>query len=785
MAGLTVLDLSQSVAGNFCARLFADNGARVLLVEPPGGSAMRQAAPLTATEEPGLPVSYLFRHLNAGKRPAAPAAAADVAEMAAAADVVVIDEATDATAVMRAGARLVCQLTPFGAADEWAGQQAGELIFQALSGTMHENGSPDRKPLYGVGHRASYAAGVIGYIQAVAVLLSGSTDVHVIDVSIAETAASLAFNRITQYSYNGSVLGRDARETQRTIVRAADGWLGLFVDDRRWAPTCRSLGLDDLIDDPRWSTLAARAEHWPEFERELERRTAGRPVADLLAAAQQAKAVAARSIRLTELRSHPQLQARRWWPPADAAGGQQLGPMFRFSATPQRRGPDTAPPSSRPMAAARPAATGPASGPAAAASRRGRLPLAGLRVADFTNAWAGPMATRLLATLGADVVKVEGPARLDDWRGPAAGGPPDRYPDFDPAGCPYDRHFQFNTQNHDKRSLILDLKNPAGAAVARRLIASADVVIANFSVGALDRLGLGWADVSRENPAAVMVEMPAYGAGGPISGYVAYGPSMELMSGMAGVIGYGDGKPVTTGPACLDPIGGLNGAAAALTALFARTWTGRGQHVEVAQTEAAMHFIGEQILAAADSGQDRVPDGNRVDWAAPHDAYPCAGPDSWVAVAAYDDAQFARLSHALGLPEQDWSGTLQGRLAHADELDAAISAVTSGLTKHAAAARLRAAGVPASAVLTARDVHADEFLARRGLAYEMDHPAAGRHRYQGLPLHISGYDLRVRRPAPVFGEHNDVVLDELGLSDSEIADLRRLGAVADQPRQRE
>lgn len=792
LAGLAVLDLCDSVAGNFCARLFADQGASVVLAEPPGGARLRQLGPFGPPGPDGHPgESYLFHHVNTGKQVLRLPPGPDLTDLAAQADVVVTDEATGLSWLPGPAARpVICQITPFGASDEWAGHPAGELIYQAISGTMYENGRPGQPPLYGVGHRASYAAGVVGYLQAVAVLLSGSPASHVADVSIAEVAASLAFNRITQYSYNGSVLGRDARETQRTIVRTADGWLGAFVDDRRWASTCRSLGLDDLIGDPRWSTLAARADHWADFERELEARTRTRSADELVAAGQQAKAVISRSVRLTELWDFPQLRTRQWWPPRTDGEPPRLGPMFRFSRTPQqhRPGPAVAAAASAgavragwrrrhevaPRAAARPSRT---------AGEPGR-PLDGVRIIDLTSAWAGPMATRVLAALGADVIKVEGPARLDDWRGSPAGGPPDRYPGFDPGDRPYDRHFQFNTQNHDKRSLVLDLKRGEGRAVALRLIGGADVVMANFSVGTLDRMGLGWAEVSRVAPAAILVEMPAYGQGGPISSYVAYGPSMELMCGMAGTIGYGDGKPVTTGPAYLDPMGGLHGAAAVVTALVARERDGTGQHVEVAQTEAAMHWIGELIIAATVSGRDPEPDGNRIPAAAPHDAYPCRGHDEWIALAAYDDDQFRRLTAALDLGAPAAGprfASRPARQAHAAELDVLITARTRAWDKEALAARLRAAGVPASAVLNARDLHASEFLRRRGLVADVQHPAAGRHRQQGLPLHISGFDLTIRRAAPRFGEHNREILAALGLVAGEIGSLREHEVITDTP----
>jgi len=413
------------------------------------------------------------------------------------------------------------------------------------------------------------------------------------------------------------------------------------------------------------------------------------------------------------------------------------------------------------------------------------LPLDGIRVLDLTTAWSGPMATRILAALGAAIVKVEGPGRIDDWRGPVGGGHRARYPQGVPGERPYDRCYQFNTQNHDKRSLVVDLKSEAGLDIVRRLADRSDVMIANFSAGTLDRMGLGWAEMRRGNERLILVEMPAYGAGGPLSDHVALGPSMELMAGMARLIGYGDGRPVTTGPAYLDPLGGFNSAAAVLTALAARTQTGRGQYVELAQREAAMHWIGEEIVLAAATGQDRMPRGNRVDGVVPHDAFRSAGDDEWVAIAAFDDREFAALAEVMGRPDlaaDPRFATAAVRAENEDELAAMVAAWTLPRDKHAMAEMLQAAGVHAAPVENARDLNASRFLRQRGLVQRVTHPAAGTHDYQGLPLHICGLDLGIRRPAPSFGEHNLEILRELGLSDGAIADLEAAGVIARLPR---
>jgi len=784
LQGLRVLDATDSVAGQFCGRLFADNGASTLLIEPPQGSTIRRTGPF-APDRQGRRHSALFAHLNAGKLSVAldrrdTSGRGRFAELARRADLLIVD---DEDPPESSAPRVVCRITPFGAKNSLANWRGSELVYQALAGVMYENGRIEGPPLFGVGHRASYGAGVIAYIESVATLLAPPDVTRLIDVAIAEVAASMSFNRITQFSYNGEIEGRDIRTIPRALIGCVDGWVSVFIYDNRWRQACRGLELDDLVDDPRFVSETSRLRNWAAFVAELERRLAPRTVADVVAAGQRERVVVAEALAPSRLPDEPQLRARRYWDRKMADGElPRLGPMFRMSDTPQLDH------------GAAPATVG--SGEAAASwlttpvpqtpqATASRLPLDGIRILDLTTAWSGPMATRILAALGASLVKVEGPGRIDDWRGPIGGGLRARYPDGVPGDRPYDRCYQFNTQNHDKRSLVVDLKTKAGLAIVRRLVDRSDVLIANFSVGTLDRMGLGWADVHARNARLIVVEMPAYGTGGPISDHVALGPSMELMSGMARLIGYGDGRPVTTGPAYLDPLGGFNGAAAVLTALAARARTGRGQYVEVAQREAAMHWIGEEIVVAAATGHDRTPRGNRHDGVIPHDAFRCAGDDAWVAIAATDDTAFAALAKVMGradLANDPRFATVEGRTAHEDELTAIVAAWTLPRDKHAVAASLQDAGVHAAPVQTARDLSASAYLRERGLTQRVTHPAAGTHDYQGLPLHMSGCDLRIRRPAPRFGEHNVEILSELGFTERDIIEFEIAGVVASRPR---
>jgi crotonobetainyl-CoA:carnitine CoA-transferase CaiB-like acyl-CoA transferase len=784
LSGVRVLDASASVAGQFCARLFADNGADTVLLEPQEGSPIRRTGPFVPDDN-GILRSTLFAHLNAGKSSMIVNGAdkARIADLVSRADVVVVDD-TNAWAIRDDEVRgTICHVTPFGVAGAEAmrGWRGSELIFQALSGTMHENGRVEGPPLYGVGHRASYAAGAIGYLQSVATLLNGHAFAGVVDVAIAEVAESMSFNRITQFSYNGEIEGRDIRTIPRALVRCADGWVSIFIYDNRWRQACRGLGLQDLVDDPRFATESSRLKHWAQFTGELDRRLADRSADEVVTAGQRERAVVARAMAPSELYREPQLVARGYWDRAVAPGElPRLGPMVRMSDTPQQDhgGAPALGGGSVPVVWSRPAKT-------PSAGQRGmRRLLEGIRVLDLTTAWSGPMATRILASLGAAVDKIEGPQRIDDWRGPVGGGHPARYPDGVPGDRPFDRCYQFNTQNHDKRSLVIDLKTKEGLEAVRKLAARADVMIANFSVGTLERMGLGWEKLHALNPGLIVAEMPAYGAGGPIGDHVALGPSMEMMAGMARIIGYGDGRPVTTGPAYLDPMGGFNGAAAVLTALAARERSGHGQYVEMAQREAAMHWIGEEIVYAVATGQDRLPRGNRLPGVAPHDAFRCAGEDEWVAIAAFDDAEFAALARVMGrtdLVSDAKFATAECRVAYEDELSGTIAAWTATRDKHDVAARLQFAGVHAAPVQCARDLHASRYFRDRGLTQRLRHPLAGEHDYQGVPLHIGGVDLSIRQPAPCFGQHNAEILSEIGYDGVEIQRLKDARIIAERP----
>jgi crotonobetainyl-CoA:carnitine CoA-transferase CaiB-like acyl-CoA transferase len=413
------------------------------------------------------------------------------------------------------------------------------------------------------------------------------------------------------------------------------------------------------------------------------------------------------------------------------------------------------------------------------------LPLSGFRITELTTAWAGPMAGRILACLGAEVVHIEPANNLDSWRSYTPLLLPKRYPDQQGGERRYNRAALFNSQNTDKLSFSLDLKAPGGKQAFADLIAKSDGLITNFTPGMLGRLGFSNEELWKLKPDLCIVEMPAYGNSGVMRSWTALGPTMEEVAGMTAIIGYGDGRPVSTGPAYLDPIGAFNGSASMLTALLHRQRTGEGQHVEMPQVEAAMQLIGEHLIHAAETGIDPVVNGNRLTDAAPHDVFACVGTDEWVAIDVTTDDEWKALCRVIGndaMASDPRFATATGRAKHQDDLAAPIAAWTAVRDKHDAARRLQDAGVPAAAVYKANDTLNCPYLNARSFSMPLDHPEAGRHLHQGLPYRFAKTPVAHRRAAPCLGEHNHYVLrDVLGKTDAEIAELERAGTIRSVP----
>ena len=399
-------------------------------------------------------------------------------------------------------------------------------------------------------------------------------------------------------------------------------------------------------------------------------------------------------------------------------------------------------------------------------------PLDGIRVADFTWVWAGPTCTMQLAHMGAEVIRMETTKRICTLRmlPPWPGGQPGP-----------NRSGYFNQYNQGKRAVLLDLSQPEGVAIARRLVEMSDVAVENFAAGVIDKLGLGYEELRKLNEDLIMMSMSGYGATGPEKAYVSYGPAQVPMSGLSSLTGYKGWGPMHVGMSYGDPTAGLHAAFAVIAALFYRDRTGKGQYIDMSQWECSMAVIGEAFMQQVMNGAPPERDGNRDPHMAPHGVYPCAGDDRWLAIAVCNDDEFRAFCEAIGRPELTDDArfrTLAGRKANEDDLDTEILSWTVTQDPFEATERLQAAGIAASPPLLNREVLESEHIATRNFWVEKEHLEVGVRRHAGIPWHFSETPLEVKRAAPVMGQDNEYVFGELlGMSSAEIADLTERGVL--------
>lgn len=410
-------------------------------------------------------------------------------------------------------------------------------------------------------------------------------------------------------------------------------------------------------------------------------------------------------------------------------------------------------------------------------------PLAGIRVADFCWMGVGSVATRLLADFGAEVIKIEDRTRIDmPRRLPLYKGDPRSYgeelsnPDPDKGGL-------FNNYSRNKLGITINLRTDRGRELAEQLIAKSSVVTENFAPGVMERWGLSYDRLRELVPDVIYARMSGYGHSGPHQHYRSYGPVVQAASGLSYIAGLPGREPSGWGLSYMDNMAAYYNSAALALAIWSRRRTGLGTEIDVAAVEVGVGLLGPILLDLTVNGHtSRRPDyptGNRLEHpnAAPHGVYPCAGTDRWVAIAVFDDAEWARLVDALGHPAwcDDERFASQGsRFANQDALDVSIGAWTSTRDPHQVMHALQGGGVRAAAVQNPQDLNeVDPQIAHRGTFFEMDHPVIGPARFEGFPSRMSGHGPDHWRSAPLLGEDNEYVFGEvLGLSDREIDELR-------------
>ena len=413
-------------------------------------------------------------------------------------------------------------------------------------------------------------------------------------------------------------------------------------------------------------------------------------------------------------------------------------------------------------------------------------PLSRYRILDLSRIWAGPYCTKLLADMGAEVIKLESLSVYDSHRGPVS---PARgvvsYPEGEPGDEPWNRNGWFNCLHMSKYGVTLELTQAPGRRVFEQLVSISDVLIENFRGGSLARLGYGYDDLRKLRPDLIYVSMPAFGNSGPWRNYVAYGIGQEQLSGMAHMTGYPGEGPMKSGINHGDPITGSHAAGVVLAALRQRRRTGLGRYIDVSQQESAVALIGAEVLEFQVMGQEPSRQGNHSPHWAPHNAYPCAGEDRWVTISVTGDGQWRALAHIIGgseLVDDPHFASNQDRLTNQDELDQRISRWTASRDLREISEILQQAGIAASPVMRGPDLLEDPHYRDRRTFVEIDHPKVGPKWYPGIPWRMSATPGRVRWPSPSLGEHNREIYGQLlGMPEEEISGLETQGIIGAKP----
>jgi benzylsuccinate CoA-transferase BbsF subunit len=392
-------------------------------------------------------------------------------------------------------------------------------------------------------------------------------------------------------------------------------------------------------------------------------------------------------------------------------------------------------------------------------------PLEGVRILDFTWAWAGPQATLLLALLGAEVIKVESRRRLDHTRlrslmtGPTMTSP--------------DHSVIFNDLNAGKLSLTLNLSQPKAVEIAKRVAQISDVMTENMRPGVMERLGLGYDDLKAVKPNIIMLSSSAVGATGPERTYAGYAPTFAAMGGLAYITGHADGPPMPLSGA-VDLRVGTTSAFAILAALHYRARTGKGQHIDLSSTEAVSTLIGHTFMDYSMNSRVQTRAGNRDHLMAPHNCYPCLGEDKWVTIAVACQEEWDALRRVVGdgRLEDERFADAASRWQNQEALDQIIGEWTASHSQEEVTQALQEVGVAAMPIHDGQALVRDAHLRERGVLEPVQHPLIGERLTLSPPWRFSRTPAQIRRPGPLLGEHNQYVLGELlGMASDEIERL--------------
>jgi crotonobetainyl-CoA:carnitine CoA-transferase CaiB-like acyl-CoA transferase len=789
LAGVCVAEFGTGRALAYCGKLFADFGASVVKVEPPGGDPDRAYPPLIDVGG-GARESALFAWLNTNKASvtAEPDDAARLAQIAAGVDVLIDarpgawdDPAPAGHAALRAAnpSLTILAISWFGQSGPYKDYAATDSVVRALAGLVRGVG-PAEAPIMLTEHQAYVPAALTAFSAGLATLYGGGPGRR-FEVSVHDANSLIGEFQIAVTTQAGVEEQRWGRNHffpvfPTGVYPTKDGWLGVtaFTADQ-WRGFCDLMGVPQLAGQAGFATATERLVVGEEVDRIVAERLASRT------AREWADEAIARRVPLVVTPPVSELLASEVHRQHGAIGEVRIGEArFEAPVLPQRL--TATPPTSvgvAPRAGEHDAAWKPSPASPRPAGAAGKLPLEGVRIVDLTMGWAGPVGTRQLADLGAELIKVEGRGYPDWWRGA----------DYSEAGIEafgYEKPLYFNWVNRNKTGITLDLTSAEGVDLLLRLVATADAVVENYGTGVLAGFGLDEARFRTARPDVVFMSMPAFGTASPWAEVRAYGSTLEQAAGLPMVTGWPTDAPTMNHIAYGDPIGGLSACPALLAALLHRQRTGEGQFIDLAQVECLFPLMAPWLIEQAVTGAVAPRVGNRHPHFVPHGVFPCEGHDAWVVVAVTDDAAWRALCAAIARPDlasDPAFATAAGRRAAEAELEAAIAAWTAQRSPDEAMEALQASGVAAGAArgLTEMMLYEPHLMAR-GYWQEVPRPHLDFFHQPSPAFREDGEPYRIRKPAPTLGQSSREVLARiLGLGEADLDRLEAAGVIGEAP----
>lgn len=776
--GIRVLDCSTRHSGAWAARLFGDFGADVILVEPEAGHKLRREAPFTSEGK-----SLMHEFVNWNKR-SVNESCDELQSLIQNADVVVTTEVTLPQCLEFAREDVVhLSITPHGLTGPLADQPGNNLTACARVGWSAINAFEGEAPLQLPVNQTGYIAGVAGFISAAAALyrrqhngVGERCDVSEME-AMSNTCAPWA--QVGIYVGGNRMAhgpnGRRTKDRPGPLWQCENGAINFgYGDWAQWTNAFEFLGKPEIAHNPDFIPA------WGRHQKDT------RPVRDGLADAvrtmdkwhvfhglAERRCISGVVQNAQELAESEHLNEREFIVDTEVAGSKLKAPgaFGKLSATPWRRycqAPEQGEHTDQIDVQPKPAV-------AADNSEKQELPLTGVRVLTFTQAWSGTFGTELLSLLGADVVQVESRKRPDVWRGAGAPVPP-TLRNLGVAQNPLNTNGMYNTVNLNKRAITLDMATPEGKDLFWRLVPKFDVICDNFSPHVMTNWGVTLESLRAKRPDVIFASLSGYGRTGPLAEYPANGNTTEPMAGLAAMHGYEGDVAQNTGGLIPDPITGYYFAATILAALNHRQATGEGQRIDVSMIEAVATQCGDAILEYSASGNIRKPTGNQHPLYAPHNVYRTAD-EQWVAIATDTDGAFTELSKIVGIGDERFSSMVERKRLE-NEVDEAVADWVSAKTLDAVCSELNSSSVIFSPVFEFESVYASPSAQydERGYLVALEHPECGVHYYPLAPWIYANTPRGEIRHSPCFGQHSEEVFaTELGLGESEYQALEAQG----------